>query len=84
MPGQGCSAQIWGALGLQVLDAKLRDGSQVCCRELKLMLGGVSVNWTQLKHFFLDIREGKNPYFCYWGEVIGCVQEESCYLPTLI
>lgn len=37
-----------------------------------------------IKAFFLDIREGKNPYFCYWGEVIGCVQEESCDLPTLI
>lgn len=30
MPGKGCSTQVWGALGLRVLDAELRDGSQVC------------------------------------------------------
>lgn len=54
MLGQGCSAQIWGALGLQVLDAELRDGSQVCCRELKQMLGGVSLTWTRLKLFILE------------------------------
>lgn len=87
MAGQGCSTQIWGALGLQVLNAEMRDGSQVCCRQLKQMLGGVSLTWTQLKLFFLEpqaLRKVKNLIFVTGGGVTGCVQEESCNLPTLI
>lgn len=70
MPGQGCSTQIWGVLGLQVLNAELRDGSLVFCRQLKLMLGGVSVTWTQLKLFFLEpqaLRKVKNLIFVTRG-----------------
>lgn len=48
----------------------LRDGSQVCCRQLKQMLGGVSLTWTQLKLFFLEprvLRKVKNLIFLTGG-----------------
>lgn len=50
-------------------------------------LGGVSLTWTQLKLFFLEpqaLRKVKNLIFVTGGGVTGCVQEESCDLPTLI